>query len=390
MNLCKELMARIHMLHEDQTRIKYERLLFARKARLKDIPEWVRKDHELTHAVHVAAFRVDRNVSLEHFHEDLDLLSTEIAQAKADKDESLKEILEMLQANYGQEAEWIAAKGKETLRLPAKRLKDFFSPKVSPEAMEEEIIQALKEFRNKKRIQMSAETRRYTYAQHCQILEGVKNGLTPEQIALYDNPEYRAKDMYDIRLGLQSGLTPEQIELYMKPCFDNMQRMRIRFALQDGFSKEQLTILANPKFDSFQMEEIADGVKSGLTIEQINIYTEAHFQCEQMRQIRRGLENRLTVDQIYEFAKPWFSAGQMCQIRRGLESGLVADQINLFARPEFNAEQMWQLRFSLQKGLAISLVARYADPELSWERMYDIREEQFKAAGIESALYPKE
>ena len=52
-----------------------------------------------------------------------------------------------------------------------------------------------------------------------EILKGLDNGLTLDQVKIYASREFKPFEMEQIRLGLEHGLSEEQVKVYAKPEF---------------------------------------------------------------------------------------------------------------------------------------------------------------------------
>ncbi len=58
-----------------------------------------------------------------------------------------------------------------------------------------------------------------------EIIYGIENGLTAEQIKIYKNTNYSAKQMCEIRLGLQQGV---DVKKYLNKNLHRNEMRRIR------------------------------------------------------------------------------------------------------------------------------------------------------------------
>ena len=101
-----------------------------------------------------------------------------------------------------------------------------------------------------------------------QILWGVEDNLTPEQIFLYADPKFNSVQMWEARTGLENGLTMEQVAVYTDPKFNDNQMTQIRLGLENGLTMEQIAVYADPKFDSTMMQEIRLGLEEKRSLEQ--------------------------------------------------------------------------------------------------------------------------
>ena len=138
--------------------------------------------------------------------------------------------------------------------------------------------------------------------------------------------------------------------------YNNDQLRELLYGLKDGLSNEQILAYANINFSHLQMDEIRVGFCNGLKPEQIEMYRDAAFNCYQMEQIRKGFENGLSVDQVKTYANPQFKYDQMRQIRYGFEDGLTVDQVKAYANTNFSDKIMKSLRIGFKYGFDPNLL----------------------------------
>lgn len=77
-----------------------------------------------------------------------------------------------------------------------------------------------------------------------EIREGLKKGLTVDEVNLYADPKYNSHQMWEIRIGLVQNLTAEQVMQYAYPDLPENQMRDIRKKLKDekrefSFSKDE-------------------------------------------------------------------------------------------------------------------------------------------------------
>lgn len=106
----------------------------------------------------------------------------------------------------------------------------------------------------------------YPWANREQLSEiagGIRDGLTPEQIAVYTRMEFSAEQMNSIRLAQAAGLTQSQIDLLTHPDFAPLQMDIIKAGYLAGMSQDQVASYAKPEIPAKQMLdtywEIRDG-----------------------------------------------------------------------------------------------------------------------------------
>lgn len=212
------------------------------------------------------------------------------------------------------------------------------------------------------------------FEQRCQVIYGLEDNFSEEQVSIYAKPEFDEFQMEQIRTGFESGLSVEQVGVYAKPEFNEYQMRKNRCGFNEGLSIEQVSVYAKPEFTCVQMSEIESGFKKGLSIEQISMYAKPEFYDYQMNQICRGFKNGLSMEQVSVYAKPEFNTGQMRLIEDGFRNKLSMEQVKTYAKPEFDSNQMWEIENGLDEyKLSIEQVGTYAKPEFDLNQMFEIR-----------------
>lgn len=212
------------------------------------------------------------------------------------------------------------------------------------------------------------------FEQRCQVIYGLEDNFSEEQVSIYAKPEFDEFQMEQIRTGFESGLSVEQVGVYAKPEFNEYQMREIRCGFNEGLSIEQVSVYAKPEFTCVQMSEIESGFKKGLSIEQISMYAKPEFYDYQMNQICRGFKNGLSMEQVSVYAKPEFNSNQMKLIEDGFRNKLSMEQVKAYAKPEFDPNQMWEIENGLDEyKLSIEQVGTYAKPEFDFDQMFEIR-----------------
>lgn len=212
------------------------------------------------------------------------------------------------------------------------------------------------------------------FEQRCQVIYGLEDNFSEEQVSIYAKPEFDEFQMEQIRTGFESGLSVEQVGVYAKPEFNEYQMREIRCGFNEGLSIEQVSVYAKPEFTCVQMSEIESGFKKGLSIEQISMYAKPEFYDYQMNQICRGFKNGLSMEQVSVYAKPEFNSNQMKLIEDGFRNKLSMEQVKAYAKPEFDPNQMWEIENGLDEyKLSIEQVGTYAKPEFDFSQMFEIR-----------------
>lgn len=212
------------------------------------------------------------------------------------------------------------------------------------------------------------------FEQRCQVIYGLEDNFSEEQVSIYAKPEFDEFQMEQIRTGFESGLSVEQVGVYAKPEFNEYQMREIRCGFNEGLSIEQVSVYAKQEFTCVQMSEIESGFKKGLSIEQISMYAKPEFYDYQMNQICRGFKNGLSMEQVSVYAKPEFNSNQMKLIEDGFRNKLSMEQVKAYAKPEFDPNQMWEIENGLDEyKLSIEQVGTYAKPEFDFNQMFEIR-----------------
>lgn len=208
------------------------------------------------------------------------------------------------------------------------------------------------------------------FEQRCQVIYGLEDNFSEEQVSIYAKPEFDEFQMEQIRTGFESGLSVEQVGVYAKPEFNEYQMREIRCGFNEGLSIEQVSVYAKPEFTCVQMSEIESGFKKGLSIEQISMYAKPEFDPNQMWEIENGLdEYKLSIEQVGTYAKPEFDFNQMFEIRRGFINGLSMEQVGMYAKPELSANQIYAAMNGLRNGISTDKINDIINSGMSPEEM---------------------
>lgn len=122
----------------------------------------------------------------------------------------------------------------------------------------------------------------------------------------YYNGEFFNEDQFNQILGgVKNALTNEQIGIYANPIFTYEQMKEIRYGLMEGLD---VSVYADPKYSWQQMKVIKLGLLDGIDVSK---YAEHKYDYKQMGTIRYGLV--IGVD-VSKFADPKYSAEEMWKI----------------------------------------------------------------------------
>ena len=99
-----------------------------------------------------------------------------------------------------------------------------------------------------------------------EIVKGLINRLTLEEISLYANPRFSLKQMKQIRLGLEDGLSIEQVKLYASPKFSYEQMETIRKALR-SLPLDLVKLIAKPELSPDEMRQMITKLGNSKTTE---------------------------------------------------------------------------------------------------------------------------
>lgn len=164
-----------------------------------------------------------------------------------------------------------------------------------------------------------------------------KAGVTKEKLERYLKQPYSDWQLLYICKGLEEGI---DVTLYDNPKLKPIQMQACMEGLKKGLTKEQVAIYAKPEFNWIQMEKIKAGLLDGLTEEQVAIYAKPEFNSEQMQSLLLILKEGVSLEQVALCAKPEFDWRQMMIIGNGLLNGLNEEQIAIYAKPEIDFQQM--------------------------------------------------
>lgn len=174
--------------------------------------------------------------------------------------------------------------------------------------------------------------------QRCQVIYGLEDNLSEEQISVYAKPEFNAPQMYEIRTGL-CKLSPEQVNMYADPAYTNDQMSMIKRGFSSyNLSMEQVSMYAKREFNPSQMDAIISGFTSDLSIEQVSVFASPEFSSDQMFAIMDGFEDELSLEQVKVIANPKLNDEQIQDIQDKFEEGFSINDINLYIKSEFGID----------------------------------------------------
>lgn len=198
--------------------------------------------------------------------------------------------------------------------------------------------------------------------QRCQVIYGLEDNLSEEQISVYAKPEFNAPQMYEIRTGL-CKLSPEQVNMYTDPAYTDDQMSMIKQGFSSySLSMEQVSMYAKREFNPSQMDAIISGLRH-LSIEQVSIFASPEFSSAQMFMILDGFNDELSLEQVKVIANPKLDDGQMYEIKRGFNNGLSIEQVSTYANPKLNYDQMRDIQNKFKEGLSINDINSYIKSE---------------------------
>jgi hypothetical protein len=193
--------------------------------------------------------------------------------------------------------------------------------------------------------------------------------LTKEQLQFLANPKFSAQRMDILRHAMwwKRGINRE-IALLSDLRFDDFQMGWIWQGMKQGLSMDQIRVFADPKFDSMQMSIILGALQRYHDVDLVKKYADPFLSFAEMRKIYDHLKS-LTPEEIHLFCGKDLDANQINEILDGLSHGLSIEQVGFYADKKYNFEQMAAIRTALEHGLSKEQIRLVADPALSESRM---------------------
>lgn len=147
-------------------------------------------------------------------------------------------------------------------------------------------------------------------------------GLNVKQVSIYAKPYFNDEEenrALIIKL-LKDGKDEDAIKIYIEKAgeFDYSQKYKLLDGIRMGLTGEEIRICANPLFSAWQMEQIIEGFENGLSVDQVKIYARPEFDSSQMEEIKKGFLNGLTMEQTSVYAEPEINWQEMKKIRKFL------------------------------------------------------------------------
>lgn len=104
-------------------------------------------------------------------------------------------------------------------------------------------------------------------------------------------PQLTKEQLSEVICGLKDRLTEEQISVFAKPEFTPLQMNAIRYALKDSLPPEAIRLIADPGFDSVQMDIIRSGFTAGMTMDQVRSFAKHGLTSQQMMDTYLEIQN---------------------------------------------------------------------------------------------------
>lgn len=98
-------------------------------------------------------------------------------------------------------------------------------------------------------------------------------------------PLLTREQISEVVCGIRDKLTEEQLAVFAKPEFTPLQMNALRYALKDGLPPSAIDLIANPDFDPVKMDIIRSGFVAGMTHDQVLTFAKPELTAHQMMDI---------------------------------------------------------------------------------------------------------
>lgn len=191
----------------------------------------------------------------------------------------------------------------------------------------------------------------YDYHQMEELRLGLEHKLSTEEVTFYSNPDFKRWQMYQIRLLLEWNATLENKYTledfnFITPEFNSEQLMQIMQGLKDGLTLNEVKIYAKPNFNHFQMKELRTLLKynqtreTKLTEEQINFAANAKLKKYEIELIRVCYEKNIEQKEIKNLLNKNLNEYQIEEVILCLKNNPTIDQIKFIANPKLPHYEM--------------------------------------------------
>ncbi len=117
-------------------------------------------------------------------------------------------------------------------------------------------------------------------------------GFSQEEIERLDNGK-----IHQIEEGIKNGLSYEQVSVYSKG-YSSPQMQQLRLCFEEKLSNEQISLIANPQISSEHMQIMRTGFKARMSYEEISAFLDpSENWWIQFQKIRKEAERRKTMRQ---------------------------------------------------------------------------------------------
>ena len=143
-------------------------------------------------------------------------------------------------------------------------------------------------------------------------------------------PGFNAGQLDEIGAGIREDLTPKELAVYAKPEFDATQMSALRYCVSSGLSWDHLAVIANPAFGAVQMDVIRASFQCGMTMEQVNSIAQPGLTPNQMLDRYWDIRNTPTPEETLEAERLEQEFWEMDDFLK--DGGNIADLADLYER----------------------------------------------------------
>lgn len=157
----------------------------------------------------------------------------------------------------------------------------------------------------------------------------------------YNSKDFNDKQKEEIKNGFNDGLSADQINLYNDSSIDYETMKEIRKGLKKGLSNEDVIYLLSLKISAFQTKMAIEDLQGGLNKNEIELYAKSILSDDQAKEIRTAVLNNLPHEKIMKLINVNFKGEQLRELRRYLErENAPIDGYQVLENPSFSSEKI--------------------------------------------------
>lgn len=286
-----------------------------------------------------------------------------------DNGHSIEDILYILDSNYDLEQKHTLLYSLSLNNININFIKEYINLEMSTNSIKEVINKRGNDFWNYDVHELYTLSERLD-RRNIEIKRGLDNGLSEEQISLYNQDDFNFLQMHQIYSGIRNGLSQKQLQLFSNSSIDWDKMKTIRRFLEQGYEYDDMKLLVD--FDIEQIVAICSALSYPLLFEEISHFVNKKYSAKIMRNIFTLIQRRPGMD-IQYFLEQNYTESQMELVLKELQSNSIdIELIKKYANPSIIAIKMQYIFEALRRNIPSDFIDEYINQDFDVSQLAEI------------------